>query len=475
MKTIAANGYRVFGGTTAQWAEHDDLLHYREMGIEFTSDGRVLMKFGVWTEGDVGTPWSRLPYSSGPAGPSPEFEWQGTSARFKNPDGSWGDWVNLQGPRGPQGEKGAEGPIATSVIPATRTTLGGVLVGSTLEVTPEGCLDVKQGVVPRPAASAPRAPGAAEVGTSTQYAREDHRHPLQTTITGNAATATNAQNATTAETCTGNAATASSLATARTITANDNATAGASFDGSKNVSLGIPVTIAAGTAANTLPGTGTLSLRAWLTAARNCLAWLGARFNANGAALTAVTATNATNATTAGTCAGNAATATKLATARKIATNLASTTAVAFDGSVAITTGVTGVLSVANGGTGNTSGTATGITGLTVPAAGAAPGANALIRTNNSGYAYTGHINQDIAAADFVVNNIVASNDNFLRKITPSNFRKRISVPFVTKTSNATLGTALSVEPRIVIASSAANALTISKTNTDAIVLYPES
>ena len=265
-----ANGYRVFGGTTAQWAEHDDLLHYREMGIEFTSDGRVLMKFGVWTEGDVGTPWSRLPYSSGPAGPSPEFEWQGTSARFKNPDGSWGDWVNLQGPRGPQGEKGAEGPIATSVIPATRTTLGGVLVGSTLEVTPEGCLDVKQGVVPRPAASAPRAPGAAEVGTSTQYAREDHRHPAQTTITGNAATATTAQNATTAETCTGNAATATRLQNARTLsvtlTGDITGSGSATFNGTANAQIQIATTEAGGGSGRFAPmpqkGTGIGQVRA---------------------------------------------------------------------------------------------------------------------------------------------------------------------------------------------------------------------
>lgn len=49
---------------------------------------------------------------------------------------------------------------------------------------------------------------------------------------------------------------------------------------------------------------------------------------------------------------GNAATATVLATPRTIQTNLASTTAVSFNGSADITPGVTGVLPVANGGTG---------------------------------------------------------------------------------------------------------------------------
>lgn len=53
--------------------------------------------------------------------------------------------------------------------------------------------------------------------------------------------------------------------------------------------------------------------------------------------------------------AGNAKSATKLATARNIQTNLASTTAASFDGSSNITPGVTGVLPVANGGTGSSS------------------------------------------------------------------------------------------------------------------------
>lgn len=49
---------------------------------------------------------------------------------------------------------------------------------------------------------------------------------------------------------------------------------------------------------------------------------------------------------------GNAATATVLATSRTIQTNLASTSAVSFNGSANITPGVTGNLPVANGGTG---------------------------------------------------------------------------------------------------------------------------
>ena len=51
---------------------------------------------------------------------------------------------------------------------------------------------------------------------------------------------------------------------------------------------------------------------------------------------------------------GNAATATKLATARTIRTNLASTSTASFDGGANITPGVTGTLPIANGGTGAT-------------------------------------------------------------------------------------------------------------------------
>lgn len=59
-----------------------------------------------------------------------------------------------------------------------------------------------------------------------------------------------------------------------------------------------------------------------------------------------------------GSLSGNADTATRLATARTIRTNLASTYAVAFDGSASITTGVTGTLPIANGGTGATTASA---------------------------------------------------------------------------------------------------------------------
>lgn len=55
---------------------------------------------------------------------------------------------------------------------------------------------------------------------------------------------------------------------------------------------------------------------------------------------------------------GTAAAATKLATARTIRTNLASTSAVSFNGTANITPGVTGTLPIANGGTGGTTASA---------------------------------------------------------------------------------------------------------------------
>lgn len=60
--------------------------------------------------------------------------------------------------------------------------------------------------------------GTAAVGTSTTAARADHVHPVQTTITGNAGTATK-------------------LATARTITLSGDVSGSTFFDGSGNVSI----------------------------------------------------------------------------------------------------------------------------------------------------------------------------------------------------------------------------------------------
>ena len=69
-----------------------------------------------------------------------------------------------------------------------------------------------------PATVAPLIAGTAAVGTSTKYAREDHRHPAQTTVSGNAGTATK-------------------LATPRVIAIAGAVSGSATFDGSSNVSI----------------------------------------------------------------------------------------------------------------------------------------------------------------------------------------------------------------------------------------------
>ena len=123
----------------------------------------------------------------------------------------------------------------------------------------------------------------------------------------------------------GNAATATKLATAKTIN-------GTSFDGSANIT-----TANWGTARNMYISDSDGS-------------HTGAAVSVNGG----VNATLKLPATIKATLNGNADTATKLATARTIQTNLASTASASFDGSANIIPGVTGTLPIANGGTGAT-------------------------------------------------------------------------------------------------------------------------
>ena len=135
--------------TTANWAMANPILLRGEMGIEITEQGHHLFKIGdgiANAAGEVnGTKWLDLPYSSGPQGLPPVHEWNGTNLRFQNPDGSWGDSVNLIGPRGVKGDKGEEGQQGPAgppykLPPATKTILGGIKVGKNLEITLDGCL-----------------------------------------------------------------------------------------------------------------------------------------------------------------------------------------------------------------------------------------------------------------------------------------------------------------------------------------------
>jgi len=49
------------------------------------------------------------PGPQGPKGDKPAHEWKGTALRFENPDGTWGDAVDLRGPKGSRGSSGGGG------------------------------------------------------------------------------------------------------------------------------------------------------------------------------------------------------------------------------------------------------------------------------------------------------------------------------------------------------------------------------
>ena len=74
--------------------------------------------------------------------------------------------------------------------------------------------------IPSASDTNPSAAGAAAPGTLATFARADHVHPLQTTVSGNAGSA-------------------SKLQTARTISLSGGASGSASFDGSKNIDINV--------------------------------------------------------------------------------------------------------------------------------------------------------------------------------------------------------------------------------------------
>ena len=111
----------------------------------------------------------------------------------------------------------------------TLAVVGGVSITAKLPASPV--------VEFTPATAAPLAAGTATVGTSDKYAREDHVHPAQTSVSGNAGTATK-------------------LATARSLKVDLGSTTAVTFDGSAAQDA-IPVT---GTLAVANGGTGQTSV-----------------------------------------------------------------------------------------------------------------------------------------------------------------------------------------------------------------------
>ena len=137
---------------------------------------------------------------------------------------------------------------------------------------------------------------------------------IKADLTGNADTATNA----------------TKLATARTIRTNLASTSTASFNGTANITPGVTGVLPVANG-----GTGSSTEKYLKLTGGSISGDLTVEGNLN--------------------CnlSGNSDTATKLATARTIRTNLASTSTASFDGTSNITPGVIGVLPVANGGTGS--------------------------------------------------------------------------------------------------------------------------
>lgn len=97
------------------------------------------------------------------------------------------------------------------------------------------------------ASATPKAAGTATVGTSAKYAREDHVHPLQTTVSGNAGTATkfaSAQSVALTGDVTGSASSQAGWSIATTL-ANSGVTAGtygpsAAVTGSNGAKMNVP-------------------------------------------------------------------------------------------------------------------------------------------------------------------------------------------------------------------------------------------
>ena len=94
----------------------------------------------------------------------------------------------------------------------------------TINITPSsiGAAAASHGTHVSYSTSAPLAAGAASAGSASTVARSDHRHPLQTTVSGNAGSATK-------------------LATARTISLSGDATGSVAFNGTANVSIPVSV------------------------------------------------------------------------------------------------------------------------------------------------------------------------------------------------------------------------------------------
>ena len=126
-----------------RWEEVNPILEDGELGIAkfYDEDGKVIKTMAKCGDGIkgadgtvTGTRWNDLPWltgqqgEKGDTGPMPNHDWSGTALRFQNPDGTWGNRVDLKGEPGNR----------VNAEPATTTTLGGVMPATGLRVDIEG-------------------------------------------------------------------------------------------------------------------------------------------------------------------------------------------------------------------------------------------------------------------------------------------------------------------------------------------------
>ena len=93
------HNYHIRRDTTDNWQAENPIIRKGEIGIEmsgiFGENGVEMFNLKI---GDGVHAWNDLPYASGPAGQDAEYEWSEMSIRFKNPDGKWGEHINIKFP-----------------------------------------------------------------------------------------------------------------------------------------------------------------------------------------------------------------------------------------------------------------------------------------------------------------------------------------------------------------------------------------
>ena len=139
---------------------------------------------------------------------------------------------------------------------------------------------------------------------------------------------------------------------------------------------------------------------------------------------------------------GNAATATALETARTIG-------GVSFNGTANIN--LPGVNTAGNQDTSGNAATATLaadsslLGGLGLKGSSSAPSGSQVIRSHTNGYTYLGWINTPSGSTTSTVTRIYASNDNFVRYVTPATFRSQVTDPHYLLNTTDTLSGKLTI------------------------------